>query len=129
MTSLQVRTDIIIKPADKGSATVVMSKEAYMTEAYRQLTNQQYYCKLEEDPSEDHANKIKDLVQEMYQNGHLDKDTFKYLTPKNPKIARFYHQPKYTNQLSQFQEDLLCHPVEPPLNVSQNTWTSIFNLL
>ena len=71
-----------------------MSKEAYMTEAYRQLTNQQYYCKLEEDPSEDHANKIKDLVQEMYQNGHLDKDTFKYLTPKNPKIARFYHQPK-----------------------------------
>lgn len=45
-----------------------------MTEAaYRQLTNQQYYCKLEEDPSEDHANKIKDLVQEMYQNGHLDK--------------------------------------------------------
>ena len=47
-----------------------MSKEAYMTEAYKQLTNRQYYCKLkEEDPTEDHANKIKDLVQEMYQNG------------------------------------------------------------
>ena len=46
-----------------------MSKEAYMTEAYKQLTNRQYYCKLKEDPTEDHANKIKDLVQEMYQNG------------------------------------------------------------
>ena len=65
-----------------------------MTEAYRQLTNQQHYRKLDEEPTKDHANKVKNLIQVMYNNGHLDKDAFKYLTPKHPKIARFYHQPK-----------------------------------
>ena len=40
MTKLRARTDIVIKPADKGSATVVMGKEMYMTEAYRQLNDQ-----------------------------------------------------------------------------------------
>ncbi len=39
LKKLRNRTDLIIKPADKGSATVVMSKEAYLEEAHRQ-----YYC-------------------------------------------------------------------------------------
>ena len=39
LQTLQQRTDIVIKPADKGSAVVVLSKEGYIKETDRQLNN------------------------------------------------------------------------------------------
>ena len=41
---LSDRDDIIIKSADKGGAVVVWGKEQYISEALRQLENNQYYC-------------------------------------------------------------------------------------
>ena len=38
---------IIIKPADKGSATAIMSKKNYIAEAEQQLSNQKHYAKLD----------------------------------------------------------------------------------
>lgn len=86
--------DIVIKPADKGSATVVMSKEMYMTEAHRELSDHRYYRKLSEDPTEVHASRVEELLEEMLDDKAIDKNTKEYLTPGNPKAARFYHQPK-----------------------------------
>jgi hypothetical protein len=34
---------IIIKPADKGSAVVVLDRETYIQEAHRQLNNPKFY--------------------------------------------------------------------------------------
>ena len=36
-------TDIVIKPADKGSAIVVQNREDYIQEGYRQLQDPNYY--------------------------------------------------------------------------------------
>ena len=94
MNECKARTDIVIKPGDKGSATVIMSEEAYIAEAYRQLTDSSYYHKLDEDPTQDNTDRVKDLLQEMSDNGHLQKDTTKHLTPHNPQTAKFYHLPK-----------------------------------
>ena len=58
LTKLRTRTDLIIKPADKGSATVVMSKKVYLAEAHRQLTNSRYYHKLDEDPTQQFSNQV-----------------------------------------------------------------------
>ena len=44
--SLGNKPEIIVKPADKGSATVVMSREAYIKEVERQLGNGKHYTKL-----------------------------------------------------------------------------------
>ena len=49
--NLRQRTDIIIKPANKGSAVVVLSKEDYIKEADRQLNNHAHYQKLNADPT------------------------------------------------------------------------------
>ena len=41
--SLKNNKDIIIKPADKGGATVLMDRKCYINEALRQLQNTNYY--------------------------------------------------------------------------------------
>ena len=40
---------IIIRPADKGSAVVVQDRETYIAESLRQLNNPMFYLKVDED--------------------------------------------------------------------------------
>ena len=54
--SLQ-RSDIVIKPADKGSAVVVMDRDHYVSEAERQLNDSTYYELLDHDPTDEFAKK------------------------------------------------------------------------
>ena len=45
---LKKRQDVIFKKADKGNCVVIMERENYITEALRQLNNENYYRKLDE---------------------------------------------------------------------------------
>ena len=47
MKSLKQNQDIIIKPADKGGAIVILNKEDYIKEGLRQLANTNHYEELE----------------------------------------------------------------------------------
>ena len=47
LNKLRKNLIIVIKPADKGSATVILSIENYIREAHRQLNNPKYYKKLD----------------------------------------------------------------------------------
>jgi hypothetical protein len=47
ISTLKRNPSIIINPADKGSATVIVSKKNYIAEAERQLSNQKHYAKLD----------------------------------------------------------------------------------
>ena len=58
--------DIIIKRADKGSATVVMSLEDYVAEAMLLLNNTQNYRLIDEDPTEQFSQDISDFLEEMF---------------------------------------------------------------
>ena len=49
ITNLTRNRDIIIKPADKGSAVVVMDRSDYITEGYKQLCDTRFYKKVETD--------------------------------------------------------------------------------
>ena len=48
LLSLRTRTDITIKPADKGSATVVMSRLDYLVKVMSHLENKHFYQRLDE---------------------------------------------------------------------------------
>ena len=64
---LQRRKDIIIKPADKGSAVVVLSKEDYIENAQNQLSNANHYERLASDPTPTYAAKMKQFVISMFE--------------------------------------------------------------
>ena len=61
--TLKENKDIIIKPADKGAAIVVMDKTHYVGEAERQLANQVHYKRLVEPVFPKSITKIKKLFK------------------------------------------------------------------
>ena len=58
------------------------------------MVNSKYYRKLEEDPTQEFATQVIDLVSERANEGHINEDTKEYLTPSNPRNALFYHLTK-----------------------------------
>ena len=55
--------DIIIKPADKGSAVVIMQREDYLREGYEQLSDPKFYRKLEHEPTADFHKEIRIFLE------------------------------------------------------------------
>ena len=86
--------DIIIKPADKGGATVILNTGDYITEAMRQLNNEEYYKRVEEDLTLQHEQLINQLISDLINNGDLDMDTGQLLRPANSRTPIFYMLPK-----------------------------------
>ena len=94
LTSLKNRTDIIIKPADKGSAVVVMDRQQYIDEAMKHLDNRSHYTSLDSDPTSDFSEQIQLTLDDMKAREHLSIKAHKFLSPTNAKPARFYLLPK-----------------------------------
>ncbi|NJL55909.1 hypothetical protein HC928_12490 [bacterium] len=65
LQELQDDDHIVIKPADKGSCTVIMDKSAYVNEVRRQLDNTQYYRKLDGPIFQDNVPKINEILNQM----------------------------------------------------------------
>ena len=61
--------DIIIKPADKGGATVILNTGDYITEAMRQLNNEEYFKRVEEDLTSQHEQLINQCISDLINNG------------------------------------------------------------
>ena len=94
LQKLTTRTDIVIKPADKGSGTVVMDKQLYIDECNRQLTDTKFYEKHDNDITNKVTRTVTRYLEQMKQNKDIDKDTYSYLLPKDPRCSRFYILPK-----------------------------------
>ena len=92
--SLRKRPNIIIKPADKGSATVMMSKDDYLTRVMSHLNKTLFYGKLLEDPIERFTEDITSTLMEKREKEILNKDTFDFLCPKKVRTSWFYILPK-----------------------------------
>ncbi|KAJ1088372.1 hypothetical protein NDU88_001529 [Pleurodeles waltl] len=90
---LQQRTDVIIKPADKGGAVVAMKVCDYIEEGMRQLMDTNTYKPLETDPTEDLNKEMKNMVAK-YRTLNLIDDTADILVHPKPRPGRFYMLPK-----------------------------------
>jgi hypothetical protein len=90
---LRSNSAIIIKPADKGSATVLMHRWAYAAEAHRQLNNIKYYRKLTRPL--DNLTLINDVLTDMKDEGYITEAQRRFLEAKDTDRGRiFYLLPK-----------------------------------
>ncbi|CAJ0940228.1 unnamed protein product [Ranitomeya imitator] len=99
LRGLQEDNKIIIKPADKGGALVVMNRSDYLQEVSRQLSDITIYQKLQKDPTSSIRQKISDTLHKYTQLGVLDTKTVDFLTNPHPVIPVFYTIPKIHKNL------------------------------
>lgn len=90
LKDLKSNINIIIAPADKGKATVLMDKDEYINKANDLLNDPTTYIKLLQNPN----NKFKLLTTKLLKESNLSTETIKKLTPQDPLIPRFYGLPK-----------------------------------
>ena len=89
---------IIVKKADKGTTTVIMSREQKIKEGQILLNDLDNYRPLEKQMADETAEKVKQLTTSMLTESHIDEMTVKYLsqTPNPPRIPEFYTLPYLT---------------------------------
>lgn len=86
---------IVIKPADKGSAVVILSREQYVTEVKRQLSDSSYYKKLKEPIYLQTIPMVSRILGELYNKRVINKKQSSYLKGEGqPRPRRFYILPK-----------------------------------
>jgi len=86
--------DLVIKPADKGSAIVVWGRKDYVKEADKQLSDEAVYEKCASNPLTNVNNEIKEVLNDMQNKKEIDKKTKNYLLVNKPQLGRFYLLPK-----------------------------------
>ena len=91
--NLKQRDDIVIKPADKGGATVVWRKDLYIAEASRQLSDGTFYRKENTDLTEKNNKLVKQVIKNEINQGNLPVSA-EFLAQETPRCSRFYLLPK-----------------------------------
>ena len=95
LKQLKKDTNIIIKPADKGSSTVIIDKQEYINEGIRQLSIQNHYRKLNEPIFRKTAAKVDQLLLKILHKAHISQAQYDYLKPSDtPRERRLYFLPK-----------------------------------
>ena len=94
LKSLSNRTDITIKPADKGGAIVILSTSEYIREGYRQLNDSKFYEPLADDPTVHHTQIVTSVLKNLLDEGRITANEHKLMKPVQPSPGRFYMLPK-----------------------------------
>jgi hypothetical protein len=112
---LNSNKDLVLRPADKGSNTVLLSRKQYDDECLRQLVGSIHYEEINEPNTKEIHKLVLDTVWEMNESGNLDEMTFKFLyNPEHkPRMPKFYTLPK----IHKIKEHLIgLDPLNPTLD-------------
>lgn len=91
---LEANKDIIIRPADKGGAIVVLTKEYYHQELMGQLNDNNTYLKLSSNPTREYKRDLSSLIQKGINKNILSKKESRYLVPDTCRVPIIYTIPK-----------------------------------
>lgn len=95
LRDLMHKKQIVIKPADKGSAVVILGREQYITEANRQLTDNTYYRKLKEPIYLKTIPEVNQILEELKTQKFITGKQRQYLKgDTQPRARKFYILPK-----------------------------------
>ena len=91
---LKSNPDIVIKPADKGSAVVIQDRQDYILEGLRQLQDTNFYIEVPEDLTEQHNLEVYNLIQELVKDKQISAKCADYLYLPKPRTPQLYLLPK-----------------------------------
>ena len=79
LTELKSNGKITIKPADKGSAVIIMNTTDYIAEATRQLSDPKFYKQVGTDLTDTHNDYVYSVLNKMLDKGEIDEQCMNYL--------------------------------------------------
>lgn len=95
LTELKQNKNIVIKPADKGNAVVIMDRDQYVFEANRQLTDKTYYMPLTKPIYTETVPLVHAILESLHKKKFITAKQKTYLKgPSEPRVRRFYILPK-----------------------------------
>ena len=83
---------IYIKGADKGSGVVIWDREDYLKEVHKQLSDEEVYEEVTNDPSTLEST-IFTALYKIRAKGDLSADNLEYFLDNDPKFGRFFLLP------------------------------------
>ena len=114
LRALKENRRIIIKPADKGSAVVIMDRDQYLWEGYRQLNDQTYYTKLNKPIYLDTVPLADKIIQSLHDKKFINAKPRNYLMGNSqPRPRRFYMLPKIHKDPSKWSRPFEIPPGRP----------------
>ncbi|XP_036071479.1 uncharacterized protein LOC118599729 [Oryzias melastigma] len=106
--------NLIIKPADKGSVVVVMEKEKYLWEGYRQLKDEKYYKELEKPIYPETFDIITKIFHNLYDKKIINAKQRNYLIgDSEPRARKFYLLPKIHKEAASWSIPFVVPPGRP----------------
>ena len=91
---LQKEKTIMILPADKGRATVILDKKEYESKLTNMLNDTNTYTKLKKDPTPVYKRKLVAIITRLEKEEKITHDDKKYLYPTAENVPRIYGSPK-----------------------------------
>ncbi|CAJ0964495.1 unnamed protein product, partial [Ranitomeya imitator] len=100
INSLRSNKKLIIKPADKGGAVVVMDKQYYIREIRSQLSDSEIYLPITYDPTFKCTKEIQTLSHQFSASGVIDHKLGEFLINTHPICPVLYTLPKIHKDLT-----------------------------
>ena len=94
LKEIQENKDIMILPADKGRATVILDKAEYEQKMEAMLSDRRTYEVLKKDPSKKYKDKLVAILQRLQEENKISEEQYKDLYPTTSHIPRIYGSPK-----------------------------------
>lgn len=114
LRELATNKHIVIKPADKGSAVVILDREQYIFEANRQLEDRTYYKRLQNPIYLQTVPKVYKIVEDLHKNKFINWKQKQYLKGESePRPRRFYMLPKIHKNPEQWTVPFRIPPGRP----------------
>ena len=100
--------DVVILPADKGNAMVLMTREEYNSKL-EELLNTNTYRRLKKDPTAAQEAKIGRILKDHVKKNEISDGLYNRLRPSGCQPPRIYGLPKIYKGGSPTQTDCLMH--------------------
>ena len=94
MKQLAIDKDIVILPADKGRATVVMNRSDCSAKMQAMLNDRDTYQPLTKDPTASLESKMNCVLLKLRRDGQLSDRTYNQLRSSAGRVPRLYGLPK-----------------------------------
>lgn len=139
---LRDNEDIFVTKADKGQVTVVMDKNAYVSQMTTSLDDQTTYRKVNKDPIRLITTRFNELVKSWFDNDIIDLQSYRRMHCTNGNLPRCYGLPKIHKSgfplriivsalgspiynVAKFLHDILVESVPKPKSYIKDSWSFV----